>query len=160
MSLDFTRISRDSFVGLIAFSRAATCISIGYSSSLSINENSISFPKWFEIAPIEIVWLRLCRLLQLHTILFAFIHPSPRLRGKTMTSDSSLPPATDEIRLLLIGPPKTGQSSIANILAGSNVFPVGASSSVNSATPTTQSRHYTNKKILPGKHLLVVDAPV
>ena len=77
-----------------------------------------------------------------------------------MSSENSTQPATDEIRLLLIGPPKTGQSSIANILSGSNVFPVGASSSVNSATPTTQSRHFTNKKILVGKHLLVVDAPV
>ncbi|CAF1105067.1 unnamed protein product [Adineta ricciae] len=76
-----------------------------------------------------------------------------------MTSDSSSPTATEEIRLLLIGPPKTGKSSIANILAGLNVFPVGISSSVNSATPTTQSRHFTNKKILVGKHLLVVDAP-
>ncbi|CAF3328162.1 unnamed protein product [Rotaria socialis] len=65
----------------------------------------------------------------------------------------------DEIRLLLIGPPKTGKSSIANILAGYNVFPVGSSSSVESATPTMQSRHFTNKKILVGKHLLVVDAP-
>lgn len=77
-----------------------------------------------------------------------------------MSSENSNPLATDEIRLLLIGPPKTGQSSIANILAGSNVFPVGASSSINAATPTTQSRHFTNKKILVGKHLLVVDAPV
>jgi ribosome biogenesis GTPase A len=77
-----------------------------------------------------------------------------------MSAENSSPPSTDEIRLLLIGPPKTGQSSIANILAGVNVFPVGASSSVNSATPTTQSRHYTNKKILVGKHLLIVDAPV
>ncbi|CAF1218565.1 unnamed protein product [Adineta ricciae] len=76
-----------------------------------------------------------------------------------MTSDSSSATATEEIRLLLIGPPKTGKSSIANILAGLNVFPVGISSSVNSATPTTQSRHFTNKKILVGKHLLVVDAP-
>jgi len=75
-----------------------------------------------------------------------------------MSSETS-PPATDEIRLLLIGPPKTGKSSIANILAGYNVFPVGISSSVDSATPTTQSRHFTNKKILLGKHLLVVDAP-
>jgi ribosome biogenesis GTPase A len=77
-----------------------------------------------------------------------------------MASENSSPPATDEIRLLLIGPPKTGQSSIANILSGSNVFPVGTSSSINSATPTTQSRHFTNKNILVGKHLLVVDAPV
>jgi ribosome biogenesis GTPase A len=77
-----------------------------------------------------------------------------------MASENSSPPATDEIRLLLIGPPKTGKSSIANILSGYNVFPVGVSSSVNSATPTTQSRHFTNKKIIPGKHLLVVDAPV
>ncbi|CAF0726948.1 unnamed protein product [Rotaria sp. Silwood1] len=76
-----------------------------------------------------------------------------------MASENSVQPATEEIRLLLIGPPKTGKSSIANILAGCNVFPVGASSSVESATPTTQSRHFTNKKILPGKHLLVVDAP-
>jgi ribosome biogenesis GTPase A len=77
-----------------------------------------------------------------------------------MSFENSSPPATDEIRLLLIGPPKTGKSSIANILAGSNVFPVGVSSSVNSATPTTQSRHFTNKKFLVGKHLLIVDAPV
>lgn len=77
-----------------------------------------------------------------------------------MSFDNSSSAATDEIRLLLIGPPKTGKSSIANILCGANVFPVGTSSSVNSATPTTQSRHYTNKKILVGKHLLVVDAPV
>ncbi len=77
-----------------------------------------------------------------------------------MTSENSSTPATDEIRLLLIGAPKVGQSSIANILAGSNVFPVGASSLINSATPTTQSRHFTNKKILVGKHLLIVDAPV
>jgi hypothetical protein len=78
-----------------------------------------------------------------------------------MSSENpSPPPATDEIRLLLIGPPKTGQSSIANILAGCNVFPVGVSSSVDSATPTTQSRHFTNKKLLVGKHLLIVDAPV
>jgi len=77
-----------------------------------------------------------------------------------MAFDNSSSAATDEIRLLLIGPPKTGKSSIANILCGANVFPVGTSSSVNSATPTTQSRHYTNKKILVGKHLLVVDAPV
>lgn len=77
-----------------------------------------------------------------------------------MAFDNSTQLATDEIRLLLIGPPKTGKSSVANILCGYNVFPVGASSSVDSATPTTQSRHFTNKKILPGKHLLVVDAPV
>jgi polynucleotide 5'-kinase involved in rRNA processing len=77
-----------------------------------------------------------------------------------MSSENSSPPATDEIRLLLIGPSKTGQSSIANILAGCNAFPVSASSSINSATPTTQSRHFTNKKILVGKHLLIVDAPV
>ena len=77
-----------------------------------------------------------------------------------MAFENSMQPATDEIRLLLIGPPKTGKSSIANILAGYNVFPVGSSSSVESATPTTQSRHFTNKKILVGKHLLVVDAPV
>lgn len=78
----------------------------------------------------------------------------------SMAAENSVPPATEEIRLLLIGAPKTGQSSIANILAGTNVFSVGASSSVNTAVPTTQSRHYTNKKILVGKHLLVVDAPV
>ena len=77
-----------------------------------------------------------------------------------MSFENSSSLATDEIRLLLIGPPKTGKSSVANILAGSNVFPVGVSSSVDSATPTVQPRHFTNKKILPGKHLLVVDAPV
>ena len=77
-----------------------------------------------------------------------------------MNHDNSTSLATDEIRLLLIGPPKTGQSSIANILAGANVFPVGESSSVNVATLTTQARHYTNKKMIPGKNLLIVDAPV
>lgn len=77
-----------------------------------------------------------------------------------MSSEHSTNVATDEIRLLLIGPPKTGQSSIANILAGANVFPVSDSTSVNSPTVTTQPRHYTNKKILNGKHLLIVDAPV
>jgi ribosome biogenesis GTPase A len=77
-----------------------------------------------------------------------------------MSTENASPPALDEIRLLLIGAPKVGQSSISNILAGCNVFPVGASSSVDSATPTTQSRHFTNKKILVGKHLLIVDAPV
>lgn len=77
-----------------------------------------------------------------------------------MSSEQSTPPATEEIRLLLIGPPKTGQSSIANILAGAHVFPVGGSSSVHSPTPTTQTRQYTNKKLLVGKHLLIVDAPV
>ena len=77
-----------------------------------------------------------------------------------MSSEHSIPAATEEIRLLLIGPPKTGQSSIANILAGANVFPVSGSTSINAPTATTQPRHYTNKKILPGKHLLIVDAPV
>lgn len=93
------------------------------------------------------------------TYIFCIRHHRLFSKNK-MSTDNSSPPATDEIRLLLIGPPKTGQSSIANILAGCNVFPVGASSSINSATPTTQSRHFTNKKILVGKHLLVVDAPV
>ncbi|CAF0907488.1 unnamed protein product [Didymodactylos carnosus] len=68
------------------------------------------------------------------------------------------PPAAAEIRLLLIGPPKVGQSSIANVLAGRNVFPIAASSS-SSKTATKSPRHYTNKTILSNKHLLIVDAP-